>query len=121
METRFENARTIEQLKAETQSQKLFFSYASKKDDMGVNQPLYIKDADGNFTKTRAVAVSNEAGKTVAWCSREVSAEVAEGKNPALDARGLSVVDVIDTQTGSLISTKLVHRGNNNVIEGLSL
>ena len=121
MNTSFENARTIETLKAETKSQKLMFSYAQKYDASGKLQPIYIKDENGNVTDVKAIAVQNEAGKTVAWCSRQVAAEIAAGKNPANHPNGLSVVDVVDTDSGDTISTKLVHRGASNLIEGFSL
>lgn len=116
--TKFENSRTIEQLKAETRSAKLFFHYAFKKDANGVNRPLYINDAEGKPTNVQAVAVHNEAGNTVAWCSREVAAEIAQGMRP--DAKPLSVVDVYDEESGAMLGTKLVHP-KSNAIAGLEL
>ena len=118
MTTAFVNSRTIEQFKASEGISKLFFHYAYKKDENGVNRPLYINDAEGKPTNVQAVAVHDEAGNTKAWCSREVAAEIAAGKS--ISSSPLSFVDVVDAETGSLISTKLVHP-KTNAIEGLSL
>lgn len=121
MNTRFENARTVEQLKQSTGSAKLFFSYAFKKGDDGMNHPIFINGEDGKPTTTQAVAISNEAGTTLAWCSREVASQVAQGINPASDPRGLSVVDIYDADSGAFVGTKLVHPKQNNVIQGITL
>lgn|SRR5574344_674492 len=107
--SQFTNNRTVEQLKAETKSTTLNFNYATKD-----GKPLLHKDS-----QVQMVAINNKAGQNVAWCSKEIAAEIAQGKNPAKDSRGLAVVDVI-TDDGDVF-TKLVHPSASNRIEGLSL
>lgn len=116
--TTFGQRMTIEEFKEANKCAKLFFNYATKKDAAGINQKLYYNDANGLPTNVQKIAVTDEAGKTVAWCSREVASEIAEGKSISSDSRGLAFVDVI-TPDGEVHPT-LLHPSSNNRIEGLS-
>ena len=115
--TTFGNRFTVEEFKANTKSAVLNFNYATRKDENGVNQKLYYNDADGMPTNVQKIAISNEAGKTVAWCSKEVAEEIAAGKN--ITSRELAVVEVITED--NVAHPTLLHPSNNNRIEGISL
>jgi len=108
--TTFGNSMTVEQFKADNKCAKLFFSYATKKDANGVNQKLFYNDENGLPTNIQKVAISDEAGKTLAWCSREIAAEIKEGKD--ITARELAVVEVI-TEDGVAHPT-LLHPSTAN-------
>lgn len=117
--TTFGQRRTIEEFKAENKCSALFFNWASKKDANGVNQKLYYNDANGNPTNVQKIAITNEANETLGWCSREVAAEIAEGKPIASDPRGLAIVDVI-TEDGVAHPT-LLHPSTNNRVDNVML
>ena len=93
--TTFGQRMTLEEFKSANKCSALFFNYATK------------------------VAITNEANETLGWCSREVAAEIAEGKPIASDPRGLAIVDVI-TDDGVAHPT-LLHPSTSNRIEGLTL
>lgn len=113
----FINARTVEQFKSEEKVSKLNFHYAWRKEG-DAKLPVYINDAQGNPTNVQAIAIHDDAGNTRAWCSREVAAEIAAGKS--ITSSPLSFVDIVDSETGAFLGTKLVHP-KTNAIEGLSL
>ena len=115
--TTFGNSMTVEQFKADNKCAKLFFSYATRKNSDGVKEPLMYNDENGLPTNVQKVAISDEAGKTLAWCSREIAAEIKEGKD--ITARELAVVEVI-TEDGVAHPT-LLHPSTSNRIEGLTL
>ena len=114
----FKNSRTVEQFKAEKMCAKINFQYAVKKDENGVNRPLYINDAEGKPTTVQAVTMRDEAGNTLGWCSKAVAEEIAKGQS--ITARPLSIVDVYSDE-GVLLGTKLCHPGEQRTIAGLSL
>ena len=108
--TTFGNSMTVEQFKANNKCAKLFFSYATRKNSDGVKEPLMYNDENGLPTNVQKVAISDEAGKTLAWCSREIAAEIKEGKD--ITARELAVVEVI-TEDGVAHPT-LLHPSTAN-------
>lgn len=81
--SQFVNQRTVESFKAENKTAKLFFNIARKKDGS------YPTHRDG----TKMVAVSDEAGNTVAWCSSAVCKDLINKVD--ITKKALAFVDVI--------------------------
>lgn len=122
--TPFGKSYTIPQFKEERKFNKTFFNFVRNPE---TKEPVFFKNADKTPTTIQKITVRDEAGNIQAYCSKEVAADIAAGKDIKNQAQPLKYLEVFydhaDPKTGELIEDDMrvvmTYNKSNLVAESL--
>ena len=120
----FGKSYTLPQFKEERKFNKTYFNFVRNPE---TKEPVFFKNADKTPTTVQKITVRDEAGNIQAYCSKEVAADIAAGKDIKNQAQPLKYLEVYydhaDPKTGELIEDDMrvvmTYNKSNLVAESL--